>query len=150
MRRHELSDEQWELVDPLLRSSRPRKSKTGRPPRDPRVMLNGDFWVLATGAPWRDMPERFGRWQSVYGRFFRWRKAGVFAKIIDALQIKLDERGLINWELWCVGGANVRTSRAAAGADKRASSGTPTSPRTTPPGGGPLARRVWIEVPRGH
>lgn len=127
MRRHELSDEHWELVKPLLCPPRPRKSKAGRPPRDPRVMLNGALWILATGAPWRDLPERFGPWQSVYGRYSRWRKAGVFAKIVDTLQIRLDEQGLIDWELWCVDGANVRASRAAAGADKKASSATPTS-----------------------
>jgi transposase len=128
MRRHELTDEQWELVKPLLRR---KKARTGRPARDPRLMLNGIFWILATGAPWRDLPERFGPWQSVYRYFSVWRRTGLFARIIEALQIKLDERGLIDWELWCVDGANVRASRAAAGADKKVSRDTPTSRRTT-------------------
>jgi transposase len=94
-------------------------------------MLNGILWILGTGAPWRDLPERFGPWQTVHRYFSQWRSAGVFARIIDALQIKLDEQGLIDWELWCVDGANVRASRAAAGADKKVSSVTRTNRRTT-------------------
>lgn len=131
MRRHELSDEQWELIKPMVCFRRRRKSKAGRPPKDPRLMLDGIFWILGTGAPWRDLPERFGPWKTVYGYFSRWRKAGMFTKIINALQVKLDEQGLIDWELWCVDGASVRASRAAAGADKKVSRDTPTSPPTT-------------------
>jgi len=128
MKRHELTDEQWVLVEPHLPLS---TARTGRPARDRRTLLNGIFWILCTGAPWRDLPERFGPWQTVYHHFRKWRRSGVFARIIEALQIKLDQRGLIDWELWCVDGANVRAARAAAGADKKVSSGTPTNPRTT-------------------
>jgi transposase len=128
MKRHALTDEQWELVWPLI----PRKgARTGRPTRDPRQMLDGIFWILATGAPWRDLPERFGPCKTVHRYFSEWRRAGVFDRIIDALQVKLDNKGLIDWELWCVDGASVRATRAAAGAGKKVSSGTPTSPRTT-------------------
>ena len=128
MKRHELTDEQWSLVEPLV----PRKvAQTGRPPRDRRLMLNGIFWILGTGAPWRDLPERFGPFQTMHRYFSEWRKSGVFAKIVEALQVKLDDRGLIDWEIWCVDGASVRAARAAAGADKKVSSATPTSPRTT-------------------
>lgn len=124
MKRHELTDEQWELVEPQLPLS---TARTGRPARDRRTLLNGIFWILCTGAPWRDLPERFGPWQTVYDHFRNWRKSGVFACIIEALQIKLDQQGLIDWELWCVDGANVRATRAAAGAGKKVSSTTPTS-----------------------
>jgi transposase len=128
MKRHALTDEQWELVSPLI----PRKdAKTGRPARDPREMLDGIFWILATGAPWRDLPERFGPCKTVHRYFSQWRKAGVFDRIIEALQVRLDNKGLIDWELWCVDGASVRATRAAAGADKKVSTATPTSPRTT-------------------
>lgn len=127
-RRHELTDEQWAVVEPLIPRS---KARTGRPPRDRRLLLNGLFWILCTGAPWRDLPERFGPWQTVYDHFRKWRKSGVFARILEALQIKLDDQGLIDWELWCVDGAIVRASRAAAGADKKVSSDTPMSRRTT-------------------
>ncbi len=94
-------------------------------------MLDGIFWILHTGAPWRDLPERFGPWQTVYDHFSRWRKAGVFAAVVEALQVKLDKDGRIDWDLWCVDGAHVRASRAAAGADKKVAGGTPTSRRTT-------------------
>lgn len=128
MKRHDLTDEQWEAVKPLV----PHKvARTGRPPKEPRLMLNGIFWILGTGAPWRDLPERFGPWQTVYDHFSRWRREGVFAKVIEALQVKLDERGLIDWELWCVDGANVRAARAAGGADQKASRDTPTNRRIT-------------------
>jgi transposase len=128
MKRHELTDEQWVLVETQLPLS---TARTGRPPRDRRTLLNGIFWILCTGAPWRDLPERFGPWQTVYDHFRNWRKNGVFARILEVLQIKLDQQGLIDWELWCVDGANVRATRAAAGAGKKVSSGTPTSPPTT-------------------
>lgn len=128
MKRHELTDEQWALVDPLI----PRKAaRTGRPRKDRRLILNGILWILHTGAPWRDLPERFGSCKTVHRYFSDWRGFGVFANIIEALQIKLDERGLVDWELWCVDGANVRAARAAAGAEKKVSSGIPTSRPTT-------------------
>jgi transposase len=124
MERHELTDEQWELVEPMI----PRKAaKTGRPPVDRRVMLNGLLWILATGAPWRDLPERFGPHQTVYDYFANWRRDGVLAGIMESLQIKLDDKGLIDWELWCVDGASVRAARAAAGVDKKAAGATATN-----------------------
>ena len=113
-KRHALSDEQWAVVEPLLPKPKKRKTGKGRWPKDKRLMLDGIFWILSTGAPWRDLPERFGPWQTVYDHFSKWRKAGVFAAILEALQIKLDDQGLIDWELWCVDGACVRASRAAA------------------------------------
>jgi transposase len=126
--RHALTDEQWLLIEPLFRKT---KAKTGRPPRDPRQMLDGVLWILNTGAAWRDLPARFGPWQTVFDHFSNWRRNGVFTRVVEALQIKLDQKGLIDWELWCVDGSNVRASRAAAGAETKVSSATPTSPRTT-------------------
>ena len=128
MKRHALTDEQWLPVDPMI----PRgTARTGRPPSDRRLMLDGIFWILSTGAPWRDLPERFGPWQTVYDHFAKWRRSGVFATVLEALQIRLDKAGLIDRELWCVDGANVRATRAAAGADKKVSPGIPTNRPTT-------------------
>lgn len=128
MKRHELTDEQWELIAPLIPA---RRARTGRPAKDARLMLNGIFWILGTGAPWRDLPERFGSCKTVHRYFSNWRRCGVFGKMVEALQVKLDASGHIDWELWCVDGAVVRASRAAAGADKKVSPATPTSRRTT-------------------
>lgn len=127
-KRHAITDEQWAVVEPLIPKS---QAQTGRRRKDPRLMLDGIFWILATGAPWRDLPERFGPWGTVHGYFSRWRRLGVFAAIIEALQVKLDDQGLIDWELWCVDGACVRASRAAAGAEKKVSCCTRKSPQTT-------------------
>jgi len=128
MKRHELTDEQWELVHPILPQ---RTATTGRTPRDPRVMLNGIFWNLRTGAPWRDLPERFGPWQTVYDHFANWRKDGTYDCILEMLQIRLDRDGKIDWDLWCIDGSSVRASRAAAGAGKKVSCVTRRSRRTT-------------------
>ena len=112
MQRHELMDEQWALIEPLLP---PSQACTGRPPRDRRTLLNGIFWILHTGAPWRDLPDRFGPWQTVYHHFATWRREGVFAEIIEALQITLDNRGLIDWDLWCIDGAKTTRAKLAEG-----------------------------------
>jgi len=127
-RRHEVTDEQWEFLRPLIPV---HVAKTGRKPSDPRVMLNGIMWVLRTGAPWRDLPERLGPWQTIYDHFRTWRNSGVYDRILKALHIRLDQNGQIDWDLWCVDGSNVRAARAAAGADKKVSNATKTSPKTT-------------------
>lgn len=85
MHRHELTDEQWSAVQDLLPKG---TAKTGRTPSDPRLMLNGILWILCTGAPWRDLPRRFGPWQTVYDHFRRWRKSGIFDRIVEALQVE--------------------------------------------------------------
>ncbi len=91
-------------------------------------MADAMFWILSTGVAWRDLPERFGPWQTVYHRFNTYRADGTLDKILARLQVKLDENGLIDWELFCVDGSSVRAHRAAAGAKK---GGRETSPRTT-------------------
>jgi transposase len=128
MKRHELTDEQWESIEALLPK---RTAQTGRKPKDPRQMLNGILWILRTGAPWRDLPERFGPWKTVYHYFCRWRDDGTFERILQALQVRLDRKGQIDWDLWCIDGSSVRASRASAGALKKASRNTAMNPKTT-------------------
>lgn len=124
MKRHEVSDAQWAFLESLLPQS---KAKTGRPGRDLRDMLNGTLWILSTGAPWRDLPERYGPWQTVYHHYSQWRDGGVLDAILNALHLRLDQNGLIDWDLWCIDGASVRATRAAAGASKKVPSSTPRS-----------------------
>jgi transposase len=128
MKRHEVTDEQWEVIHPILSK---RTAKTGRPPSDPRLMLNGILWILRTGSPWRDLPERFGPWQTVYDHFAKWRALGAYDRILEALHIRLDADSAIDWDLWCIDGSSVRASRAAAGASKKAAAVTRTSRKTT-------------------
>ena len=128
MKRHEVSDEEWSLLDPLI----PKPvAKTGRPPRDRRQMLNGVLWILSTGAQWRDLPEGFGPCETVYGYFNTWRSSGLYDSILDALHLRLDQEGKIDWDLWCFDGTSIRGTRSAAGASKKAASVIPRNPRIT-------------------
>ena len=123
MHRHQLTDEQWSIVEPLIPKKR---AHTGRPPVSPRQMLDGIMWILRTGAPWRDLPERFGPHQTVYDYYSHWRHDGVFDRVVQALQIRLDRQGKIDWDLWCIDGSHVRAARCAAGAGKKVSGSTQT------------------------
>jgi transposase len=78
--RYELSDEEWPAIKPML----PNKPRGARRVNDRRV-LNGIFWVLRSGVPWRDLPEDCGPYTSCYNRFVRWRKAEIWDRIMDAL-----------------------------------------------------------------
>jgi len=78
--RYDLTDFEWSVIEPLLPTKR-----RGVKPRNNRRVLCGIFWVLRTGAPWRDMPERYGPHTTAYNRFNRWRKAGIWDRLMDAI-----------------------------------------------------------------
>jgi transposase len=113
--RHELTDQQWERLQPLLP---PQKPQTGRPAADHRRILNGILWLLRTGAPWRDLPERYGAWQTVASRFYRWRKAGLWDRLLAVVQQQAEAAGQLDWDLHLVDGTIVRAHQHAAGAKK--------------------------------
>ena len=85
MSRYDLTDFEWRVIEPLL----PNKPR-GVPRVDDRRVLNGIFWVLRSGAPWRDLPERYGPRTTCYNRFIRWRKAGVWDRLMDAITAAYD------------------------------------------------------------
>src|SRR5437868_6155074 len=115
MGRYELSDAQWARIAPLFpQQSHP--GSVGRPPKDHRPIINGILWVLHTGAPWRDLPECYGPWQTIFTRFNRWRQDGTWVRLVTSLLDELDDRGQIDHDLWCIDGSVIRASRAAAGA----------------------------------
>ncbi|HEX2531182.1 MAG TPA: IS5 family transposase [Burkholderiaceae bacterium] len=114
IRRHELSDAQWVLLSPLLPSLKTRGSRY----HDHRTILNGMLFRIHTGIPWRDLPERYGPWQTGYCRYRRGTRNGLWDRILAALQRQLDAAGGIEWSLWCIDGSNVRAHQAAAGAGK--------------------------------
>jgi len=126
-RRYELTDEQWALIESLM----PRPKPGGRW-NDHRATLDGMMWVLKSGSPWRDMPDRYGSWKSVYDRFRRWTADGTIDKILDRLRYKLDAEGFIDWDVWCVDGSNVRAHISAAGASGASKKTDRTSLWTTP------------------
>ena len=115
MARDILTDEQWEQLGPLLP---PQKPTTGRPSKDHRTILNSILWILRTGAPWRDLPERYGPWQTVATRFYRWQKAGIWQEILKALRQQADEAGQLDWDLHYIDATTVRAHQHAAGAKK--------------------------------
>ena len=123
IRRHELTDEQWARLQPLLP---PQKPRTGRPGHDLRTLLNGILWIIRTGAPWRDLPERYGSWHTVYSRFYRWQQAGLWAKILTVLQEHADAAGTFDWEIHFVDSSVIRAHQHAAGAK----GGTPRPKRS--------------------
>ena len=111
--RHSLTEEQWNLLRPLLP---PQKPHTGRPANDQRKMLNGILWILRTGAPWRDLHPFFGPWNTVYNTFARWRDQGVMERIFNALQRDADADHRIDWSIHFVDSTIVKAHQHAAGA----------------------------------
>jgi|SRR6188472_748634 len=113
--RYELNDEQWNIIAPLL----PPNGLRGGQWRDHRTMINGILWALCSGAAWRDLPERYGPWQTAHGRLLAWRRDGTWEKVLAALRMKADERGLIDWAQWNADTTSIRATRHAAGARKK-------------------------------
>ena len=92
----ELTNEQWKLIEAIIVSSTPSKDPRGRPARDPREVLNGILWILRTGAPWKDLPQRYPPYQTCHRRFQQWVRQGVFRRIAQELVEDLNERGKID------------------------------------------------------
>jgi transposase len=143
MRRHELTDRQWARLAPLLPPERPR---TGRPNHDHRRMVNGILWRLKTGVPWRGLPERYGPWETVYSRFRRWQQAGVWERVLAALQAEADAVGDLDWSLHFVDGTVTRAHQHAAGAKRGAAikrsggAGAASAPRSISAANGAASR----------
>jgi transposase len=109
-KRYEISDAEWERVRDLLPPE--RSGKPGRPSGDNRTALNGMLWIARSGAPWRDLPERYGSWSTTYDKFKRWSELGVFEKIFEFLGVGADLQDL------SIDSTIVRVHQQAAGAKK--------------------------------
>src|SRR6266581_3860456 len=92
----DLSNAQWEILNALIPEPTPRRDGRGRPWKDRRAVLNGILWVLRTGAPWADVPERYPSFQTCHRRFQQWVRSGVMTKIMTALALKLSAKGGID------------------------------------------------------
>ncbi|WP_371129462.1 IS5 family transposase [Streptomyces sp. TLI_105] len=110
VRRHELSDAEWAVLSRFLPSS----GTAGRPRADDRLVLNGIVWKLRTGSAWRDVPERYGSWQTLYTRFRRWALDGTFSRVLRQVQAEKDTAGDIDW-LVSVDSTIVRAHQHATG-----------------------------------
>ncbi|MFJ7913178.1 IS5 family transposase [Kitasatospora sp. NPDC096204] len=115
MARGDLTDVQWAALESLL----PTGIKAGRPPvHTKRQLINGIRFRTRTGIPWRDLPERYGPWETVYGLFRRWQRNGTWHRILEQLQAHADAKGLITWDV-SVDSTIARAHQHAAGARKR-------------------------------
>jgi transposase len=94
--RQEIPDASWQWIEPLLPDRTPQR---GGRWRDHRTMLEAMVWRFRTGAPWRDLPERFGPWQTVYDRFNRWCADGTFDRLHALALTEADARGEIDWQV---------------------------------------------------
>jgi transposase len=135
MHRYDLTDEQWARLAPLLP---PQKPRTGRPNHDHRPIINGIQWILRTGAPWQDLPDRYGSGKTVSSRFYRWRSAGIWDRILATLQRQADQAGRVDWDLHFVDSTVIRAHQHAAGAKggtrqpkPSAARGAGSAPRST-------------------
>ena len=109
LRRHEISDSEWERIKDILP---PENTGEGRPSKPNRVMLDGMLWLNKTGAPWRDLPERFGPWQTVYSRFRLWSQNDTFKDLLTRLSGDADMQDL------SIDSTSCKVHQRAAGAKK--------------------------------
>jgi len=107
MSRYDLTDFEWRVIEPLL-ANKPRGVRRV----DDRRVQNGIFWVLRSGAPWRDLPERYGPRTTSYNRFVRWRKAGVWGRMMDAVTAAYDG------DIQMIDGTSIRAHQQAATAKR--------------------------------
>jgi len=131
--RHKLPWEQWQRIAHFF-PHRVHNGGRGRPFENHYRIINGILWRLHTGAPWRDIPWTYGRWETIYGRFRRWRRDGTWAKILTHLLDELEQHGRLGHDLWLVDATIVRASRAAAGAENH--------PREVPTLAGPPSAQL--------
>ena len=106
-KRYELSDEQREQIKEMFPSA-----KTGRPPKDNRIMMNAILWLARSGAAWADIPERYGSYKTVYSRFCKWRDDGTLLHIFEALNEDADFENL------SIDSTSIKAHPQSAGAKK--------------------------------
>lgn len=135
MRRHEITDDDWERIEELLPG---RPGQHGGIAADNRRFLNAVLWIARTGAPWRDLPERLGKWNSVWKRFDRWADRGVWARVLAALQdedlewLVLDST-VVRAHSCAAGSKKNGTAPAARPSRPSAAAGAASGPRSTGP-----------------
>ena len=110
LRRYELTDYEWEQIKGLLPPE--NTGKRGRPSKNNRIMLNGMIWIARSGAPWRDLPERYGPWESVYSRFRKWIEDGILDNIFHILSLDAELEDL------SIDASIVKAHQHSAGAKK--------------------------------
>jgi len=118
--RHDVTDEQWALLEPLLPDRTPRRGGQGM---DHRKVVNGVLWRARTGCPWRDLPASYGNWKTVYNRHRRWSADGTWTNALDGLRRGCDT-GQQEWRVG-IDSTVIRAHQHAAGAPHRPPSDVP-------------------------
>ena len=114
---YQLSDHQFDQIQDFL----PKNGKKGGQWKDHRLMIDGILWALSDGGRWRNLPAEFGPWQTVYDRFRKWCRTGLWDKVLRHLQARKMNRDEIDWELFCIDGSVIRAHQSAAGAAEKKS-----------------------------
>ena len=126
--RGELTDRAWSSIEPLL----PASGRRGGQWRDHRTVIRGILWKVRTGAPWRDLPECFGAWQTCADRLYRWRREGLWDRLLTYVQTKSDAVGEMVWEV-SIDSSTARAHQHASGARRRRSQADEKEGSATPP-----------------
>lgn len=113
MPRHGLTDREFVAIRHLL--PKEHSGKRGRPWISHRTVIDGVLWILKTGSPWRDLPESFGKWQTIYARFRRWSDEGLWDRMYHTILKRVDRLEKIDRSLWCFDGSVIRAHRCASG-----------------------------------
>ena len=114
MSRTDLTERQWRQ----LASHLPSNPRHGHVYAEHRHVINGILWRLRTGAPWRDIPSRYGAWQTCYDRFVRWSRSGTWQRLLQVMQAAADEAGLVDWDGAALDATHVKAQRSAVGTQK--------------------------------
>ncbi len=126
-RRHDISDDAWKILEPLLPG---QAGQWGGVAKDNRLFINAVFWILRTGAPWRDLPPDYGNWNTVQRRFCRWRNKGIWAKLLEQMVEDPD------FEWLMIDASHIKVHPHASGA----LGGNQDMSRTK---GGSIPRYIW-------
>jgi transposase len=124
-----VTQSEWQVLEEVLPPIKP----VGRKPRDRRQVINGIRWRVRTGAPWRDIPERYGPWETCYCLFRTWQRDGIWAEILTKLQSRADAKGLITWDVSVDSSVARAHQHAAAGARQRGTNRSSRRAQTTTP-----------------
>ena len=122
IRRYELTDAEWERLKPYFPDR--QAGDKGRPRKDSRQILNGILWIARSGAAWRDLPERYGAWQTIYKRFVQWLEAGFPERIFHDLGADADLQDI------SIDSTYIKAHKASAGAAKKGNAIPKTNSKT--------------------
>src|SRR5690606_26731639 len=114
----DLTDEQWQVIDSILPKDRVRDDGRGRPWSDRRKVMNGILWILRTGAPWKDLPTRYGAYQTVHRRFQAWVRTGALEAVLLAIAQDLKDRGGLDLNECFIDGSFVPAKKGGAASGK--------------------------------